>query len=188
MTVLEFISRFIWPGAVLLILFFFRRQIRQIADRLQEARGPGGWSATFVAQQQAVSPGAVASDSTTTEAERRLGRKVDRSVDAEWINTGNTYWLGFDLSNAWFALTFGAGKRQLLHLLTQCRHHVRCLRFTDSRLGEALSGLVDKVTTTPETDLNQSVRQAIAGDIRLLQDEIGAHMEAHQEGFLPWAE
>lgn len=187
-TVLDFVSPFIWPATVLLILMYFRKPICRVLDRLQEAGLPGGAWAKLKPLDQAVAPRALTRTSKRTYAEMRLGHPVDRNMRAAWENTANTYWAGYDICNAWYGLMFGAGKRQLLYLLQQCYHHVDCLEFSDSRFKEHFSKLFKKVESTPETDLDQAMRRKLANDVFLLRDHIGAHMEVHQPGFTGFPE
>lgn len=181
MTILEFISKFIWPTGVLIILWCFRKRIRTIVDRLQEARGPGGWGATFRSDDQAVAPQAATGDFTF--AERRLGRRVGK-VTAKWEKTANTYWAGYDICNAMHGLMLGAGKRDLLYLLGQCHHHVQCLEFSDKSMEDQFSKLIDDVKSATETRLDRATRHKLAQDVLLLRDEVGAYMERNQPGFI----
>jgi hypothetical protein len=175
-----------WAVAVVFLVLFFRRQIRQAAERLQEAKAPGGFEAVFGAPGAEPPATQAAEVPEWTPAERRLGRKVDREVEAQWSNTGNIFWLGKDLTEAVYAFQLGAEKRILLFMLNQSRHHVRSLNFTDKHFEEILTEMLEIVERRPEAELDKETRQRFAKDMILLSNEIGAHMEAHQPGFQGW--
>jgi len=185
---LELVKEIAWPAAIVFLVLWFRKTIQEIAklvaERLQKVKGFGVESifgSPVVPEQTGRG-----SPTGMTAAEQRLGRRVN-PVKAEWKNIANIYWLGHDLATALFYLLYKADKRFLLYILSQCRHHVRSLKFESDHFEKQIGELYKIVEGKPETALNAQTREKLARDILLLRDEIGAQMEVNQPDFQPWA-
>jgi len=184
----EFLSNLLWPVLALVLALLFRTQIGQVAARLQRAKGPGGWIAEFGPGGQLEVDSRTRARAGPVEAERRLGRRVQRDATAKWERVASIYWAAHDLSVAWMGVMFDMPKNELLWRLGQGRHHVRCLEFSDTTMLDRLSQLHDRVQGMLESDLTPDVRQKISKDLAQVLDEVGAHMELHQTDFNPWPE
>jgi len=183
MTFWEAIAALFWPGTIGFVVWLFRNEIRKTFDRLQQVEIGGKAGTKFklgLPEFQTNGPPG------WTPTERRLGRKIEPKLNANWKNTANIFWLAKDLSDAYTWMQLGMEKRMLLLALNQCRHHVRCLNFSDKRYEERLTALIKDIEHTPEAKLDKETRLKFAKDVVLLRDEIAVHIEANQPDFQPW--
>lgn len=169
--VLDFIRDMSWQVVALTAVYLLRAELRQVLQRLQEARIPGAGEYRFYE---------IASDKEEKEARRKSGSRVD----AKWANVGNIYWLGHDLMWTIDAALRNAGKKHLIHGLRQVEYHLRALELSDESPLESAGKLIANVQVKLESDLDVGFRQKFAKDIDTLRDEIGVYMEVEQSSFL----
>lgn len=131
-----------WPGTVIFLALWFRKEIRSLLNRLSKI-GFGSNVIEF---------GAAAGD---VEHDRPSAAKEATAPSKEkW----HAYWLGSDLE--WTSQTAlrGAPKERIIHGLTQSEGHSSALGLGDSPPGKQLSQIKAEVLISSEASLHRQWR------------------------------
>jgi hypothetical protein len=118
-----------WPLLVLAVILVFRKEIRALFRRIQNAKLPGGTEATFLEY------GEVPFDKPTRPSitERKSLADITNLDSIKWQNTGNIFWLGHDLVWTIDTLLRGGPKETIVHGLRQAYHHAESLQLNSYR-------------------------------------------------------
>jgi hypothetical protein len=181
----EILKVVVWPFVVLvisiLILFLFRKDIRNLLNRLKTAKWPGGTETSFNYGDADIDKSAKKEKSDVvidnTPSSRYMGVK--------WNNSGNVFWLGHDLVWTIDVIIRGAPRDTIVHGLRQSLHHTRSIGFTDTPIESRLNRLMDNAEKSLETDWTPAERNKYADEVATLISYIGKLAEGNQAGFKP---
>ena len=150
---------FVWPAAVLLIVWYFKEDPRGLFSRITRA-GIGSPKVEF---------GAAESD------------KDDREATAK--RPVNVFWLGHDLMWTADVILRGGPKERIVHGLNQCLTGLEslALQYVEPNLRE----LLNEAITTREEDWDLARRLRYANDIARLIRVVGDVMKASQKSERP---
>ena len=102
-----------------------------------------------------------------------------------WDNTGNLFWVGYDLMSGIDFLLRGAPRDKILHALRQSWWHVTCLRIDVPSIEGRLAELNADAEKTPEWDWTQEKRDAYSKEVYSIIGELGDLAADNQPGFDP---
>jgi hypothetical protein len=163
-----------WPILALALVLMFKRQIREVIDRIQWAELPGGFKTVF-------RYGATPIDRAVADvrqASPATGMKL-----AALCKPATTYWLGHDLMWTLDIILRGASRDEIVHGFRQSLLHARNAELSGTPLVDRLSRLHDEAAQTLVTDWSPVLRLRFANEISILRTEIGRVFAAQQPDY-----
>lgn len=148
-----------WPCVLLVIVLTFREHIAKLLERLEEAAFPGG-KASFRPVRYgdaSVDKEQLASGSETKPVVRP---EVPGKQGIKWENSGNLFWVGYDLMSAVDFLLRGAPRDMILHSFRQSLHHVRSLCIWAPSVEGRLAEFYAEAERTPELGWTRAKRDS----------------------------
>jgi hypothetical protein len=176
-SVMTALTPYAWPGTVLILAWFFRRQIARLVGQIRRLK----------IGENAIEFGDAPSDFIKlADDETPTGKGVKQlSAGPQWQNVGNVFWLGGDLmSTAQFTLR-GAPKKRILHLLRQARHHISELGLIDTEPAKHLSLLESETERLPEAALDRDWRITFSARIYDVTRMMEVLLRKQQPGYRP---
>jgi hypothetical protein len=173
------LSALAWPLVAVLAIIIFRHSIRQLLQRLKEAKfwGTSGPSIAF-GESPADKPSPSQSGSAAASpGEQELSSRIDKTKPA------NLFWLGNDLMELFDALLRGGDRNTIVLMLRQANHHLKSVGLDGSPLQQRLLRLFQEAEKSLITDWNNQRRTDYAQEIRSIVREFGNIVEASQSGF-----
>jgi len=181
----EILKVIAWPFVALvigiLVLFLFKKDIRNLLNRLKTAKWPGGTETSFnygdadVDKPAKKEKGGVVIDNTPSS----------RYMGVKWNNSGNVFWLGHDLVWTIDVIIRGAPRDRIVHGLRQSLHHIRSLGFTATPIESRLNRLMDNAEKSLEADWTPAERNKYADEVATIIEYIGKLAEGNQTDFKP---
>jgi len=160
-----------WPLVVFIVVFIFKKPIREIISRLSRAKIPGGGEVTFIYGDAKIdTEGSATPHFTDTNKTQTV--QTERSRDIDLRKVANVYWLGHDLMWVTDAILRGARRHTVKRGFTQSLHHAREIGFEGSII-EKLSKLADDIDTIKDEDMTKHWRDDSARLCYQLIDEVG---------------
>ena len=174
-----------WPFVVLvigiLILFLFKKDIRNLLNRLKTAKWPGGTETSFSYGDADIDKSAKREKSNViidnTPRSRYMGLK--------WDNSGNIFWLGHDLMWTIDVIIRGAPREAIVHGLRQSLHHIRSIGFTATPIDTRVSRLLDNAEKSLQDDWTPANRNKYADEVASIIADIGVLAKSNQTDFEP---
>lgn len=179
------LAPYAWPLVVLLVVFYFRKAIKERLGNVREM----DWKNKVIRFGDARTDGDEGTASrpnrlTTTSPEKQLPASAEAISlgGIKWGNTGNLYWLGHDLMWTMQIALRGAPKADLLRGLRQSYYQLSHLGVTGN-CEVTLRTLLDQVDAMPELSLDRNWRNGFAGKISNFIDEVGKLAAKNQPDF-----
>jgi len=173
-----------WPLVVLVFVILCRNQIRGLLERLEKAKLPGGTEASFRYGEASIDtlpqqlyPGA--ETEPVTKAQQPTGDSI------KWSNSGNLFWVGYDLMWTIDMLLRGAPRERIVRGLRHFLHHVRSLGFTNPPIESKLAKLKADAENTLQKDWTPSLRDYYARELGSIGHHIGKLAEKNQSDYEP---
>jgi hypothetical protein len=181
----EILTVIVWPFVVLvigiLVLFLFKKDIRNLLNRLKTAKWPGGTETSFNYGDADVDK-AVKKEKSDLVIDNTPSSKY---MGVKWDNSGNVFWLGHDLVWTIDVIIRGAPRDTIVHGLRQSLHHIRSLGFTSTPIESRLNRLMDNAEKSLEEDWTPAERNKYADEVATIIGYIGKLAEGNQADFKP---
>jgi len=166
-----------WPLVGLLLglvfLAMFKNKIGERLSQLQKTKLPGGIEASFGHLEA----------SADTEPVAKAEQLTEDSI--KWSNSGNLFWVGYDLMWTIDVLLHGAPKERSVHGLRHFLYHVRSLGFTNTPIESKLAKLKADAENTLQKDWTPSLRDYYARELGSIGHHIGKLAEKNQSDYEP---
>lgn len=160
-----------WPATILLLTWFYRREIKAALGRIEKAKLPGGAEFAF----------------GNTSIDKVHGKipleNSSKTTEGNWSKPGNVYWLGHDIMWTIDAMLRGAPHGRIVHGITQSCHHLKEIGLENSSLGSRLKQILERANGFLEADWTPENRNKFALDLRRITDQLGMMASAHQPEF-----
>jgi len=185
-----------WPLVIfslaLVVLLRYPGQVGRLLGQIKEIEGPGtairfGEASVDESPQAGEERAQVAASPAVTDSTREGEEPVEAAPAAgiRWENSGNLFWVGYDLmSGIDFALR-GAPRGKILHALRQSWWHVTCLGVSHPSIEGRLAQLNADAQKTPEWGWTQEKRDAYAKELYSIIGQLGDLAASNQAGFDP---
>jgi len=168
-----------WPLLIGVVVFYFRKEIRELLKKLQELKaigGPGLWNFLFDSSGDSQPPQAPAM-LTSSSGTGQVAAPFDKT------KYGNIFWVGHDLLWTVAQLLSRGPREKILEGLFQSKHHLSEIRFTEPAFIRRLERIYQEAERTQESDWTVERRGKAATEIQSLAREIGGLVAANQTGF-----
>ncbi len=179
----EILSVIVWPFVVLvigvLVLLLFRKDIKNLLNRLKTAKWPGGTETSF-------NYGEADIDKPSKKEKNNLSIDnvpLARYSGVKWNNSGNVFWLGHDLVWTIDVIIRGAPRDTIIHGLQQSLHHIHSIGFTTTPIESRMSSLLENAEKTLESDWTPDKRNIYADEVAAVINYIGKLAESNQADF-----
>jgi hypothetical protein len=174
------IRALVWPALTGAIVFYFRKEIRELLKKLQELKaigGPGLWNFLFDSSEDGQpSPQpqvALASPSNAAQG----------SIPFDKDKYGNIFWVGHDLLWTVAQLLSKGPREKILEGLFQSKHHLNEVRFVESSFSSRLERIYHETLRTVESDWTAERRGKVATEVQSIARELGGVISANQPAF-----
>jgi hypothetical protein len=174
------IRALVWPALTGIIIFYFRKEIRDLLKKLQELKAIGGsglWNFLFDSprdgQPSPQGPSAVADTPSVAKG----------SIPFDKEKYGNIFWVGHDLLWTVAQLLSKGPREKILEGLSQSKHHLNEVRFVELSFSSRLERIYQEALRTVESDWTAERRGQVATQVQSIARELGGAIIATQLGF-----
>jgi len=170
----------VWPALTGAIVFYFRKEIRDLLKKFQELKAIGGsglWNFLFA------SPGDGQPSARAQAAGASPPNAAQGSIPFDKDKYGNIFWVGHDLLWTVAQLLSNGPREKILEGLFQSKHHLNEVRFVETSQKSRLDRVYQEAMHSLASDWTTERRGQVAQEVQSIARELGGIISTNQPGF-----